>query len=339
MAKKIPITLAVAKELRMKVDAIIAKGGNGREWLRQELLSGKYSFVWKTDKDAELTIRMIVFAVYEDVKKCEFLRMEKIPAFRKGKPNGYNRKIYVELTMLDGSKVESSFRNDGTFKWYLRGYDSKGYVCDLRNGDQEKWKTSKDWDTNFKKPLENAVSEDNRRITWHEFTNLGKYKNGIATATLNFKLEGDEEIYTIPTVNSSALEQYKKGALKIIQEGMSRGELIAYNVLRELGIEPEKQAKFDGLVGVGGGALRYDFLFTYNGELHAFEVDGEFHRESVKSRGGDEKLRNTQEHDRRKNAFCEEHGINMIRFPYDSRMSSDAVEKGIRQKLSQHGIC
>ena len=329
MGRKPKMTLAIENYMRRKMRAL---GGDvGREWLRNKLLND-VKFTWKTDKDIARNVSLMVL-VYPDVVGCKVIDWEPV--------GRYHKKIYVELTMLDGSKVESSFRNNGTFKWYLQGYGGRGEVYDLRNGDHLKWKTSKDWDTNFKAPLENAESEDGRKIVWHKFTNLGRGKEWQATATLNFKLEGDEEIYTIPTVYSHNLKQYKKGTRKIIQEGVSRGELIAYNVLRALGIETEKQAKFDGLVGVGNGALRMDFLFEYNGKLKVLEVDGEFHRKEISMNGrmdGKLQLANTQEHDRRKDAYCAENGIDMIRYPYDSTMSDEEIKIGIIQKLAQNGI-
>lgn len=61
----------------------------------------------------------------------------------------------------------------------------------------------------------------------------------------------------------------------------------------------------------------FDFAIFNNGVLLGLiEYDGEQHFESVDFFGGEEKLKLQQERDERKNKWCEENNIRLIRIPY-----------------------
>ena len=61
----------------------------------------------------------------------------------------------------------------------------------------------------------------------------------------------------------------------------------------------------------------FDFaIFKDNKLLGLIEYDGEQHFESVEFFGGEEKLKLQQERDERKNKWCEENNIRLIRIPY-----------------------
>lgn len=75
------------------------------------------------------------------------------------------------------------------------------------------------------------------------------------------------------------------------------------------------QYEFDGLVGVNGGNLKFDFAIFDDKRNLSFllEYDGIFHYEKQYEHDGFE---NIQIHDKRKNDFCVNNNIQLIRIPY-----------------------
>lgn len=89
----------------------------------------------------------------------------------------------------------------------------------------------------------------------------------------------------------------------------SRGESQIRAYLTNIKIIFNEQVKFDGLNGIGGRPLTYDFyipslnlLIEYQGEYH----DGNAHRQTK------EELKRQQEHDRRKQAYAEANNIDLL---------------------------
>lgn len=64
--------------------------------------------------------------------------------------------------------------------------------------------------------------------------------------------------------------------------------------------------------------MKFDFaIFDNNNNLiKLIEYDGEQHFKSIDKWGGEEKLRIQQERDQRKNNYCKEHNIPLLRIPY-----------------------
>lgn len=94
----------------------------------------------------------------------------------------------------------------------------------------------------------------------------------------------------------------------------SKGEAAISLWLDEQGIEYEREYSFNGLTGVGGELLRFDFVVKNKCEIVALiEYDGEFHFKKVYEGDGFEKIR---EHDLRKNKYCVDKGFLLIRIPY-----------------------
>jgi hypothetical protein len=75
----------------------------------------------------------------------------------------------------------------------------------------------------------------------------------------------------------------------------------------------EEQKKFDGLVGLGNGSLRYDFYLSQYNLL--IEYQGNFHDGSVPNQTK-ENFAYQQEHDRRKREYAKEHSINLLEIWY-----------------------
>lgn len=86
------------------------------------------------------------------------------------------------------------------------------------------------------------------------------------------------------------------------------------DLLKEENLPCVREYTFDDLTD--GKHLRFDFAVTPNTNLRIIEYDGELHFYAPESRGGQKKLLTTQEHDRIKTKYCEEHGIPLLRINY-----------------------
>lgn len=94
---------------------------------------------------------------------------------------------------------------------------------------------------------------------------------------------------------------------------ISKSEFKINKYLSDNNYAYEKEYKFDGLVGLKGMPLRFDFAVKINNKILLIEYDGEYHYNPIES---EEKLFIQKEHDRRKNEYCKNNNINLIRIPY-----------------------
>lgn len=103
-----------------------------------------------------------------------------------------------------------------------------------------------------------------------------------------------------------------------------KGEDKIIEVLQELECNFICQYKFDDCNDKR--PLPFDFyLPDYN---IAIEFDGQFHYEP---KFGEENLRQTQEHDKIKNQYCQSHNIDLLRIPY---WKSNNIKEIIKNKLN-----
>lgn len=94
----------------------------------------------------------------------------------------------------------------------------------------------------------------------------------------------------------------------------SRGENRIEVFLKNNSIDYILHHKYEGLIGLGGNLLSYDFyLPNYN---ILIEYQGRQHYEPVDMFGGEEQFVIQQEHDKRKRQYAKEHNINLLEIPY-----------------------
>lgn len=94
----------------------------------------------------------------------------------------------------------------------------------------------------------------------------------------------------------------------------SKGSLLIKEILIRNKINFEQEVPVDEDNVRNDQKMRFDF---YLKELNTvIEFDGEFHYVVKKQFGGAERLREQQKRDLRKNKYCEEKGINLIRISY-----------------------
>lgn len=94
----------------------------------------------------------------------------------------------------------------------------------------------------------------------------------------------------------------------------SHGEIAIERYLSSHSIAYEPQKKFDGLVGVGGRLLSYDFFLPDYNTL--IEFQGEQHYSAVDYYGGEENFQVQQAHDSLKADYASSHGHRLLTIPY-----------------------
>ena len=100
----------------------------------------------------------------------------------------------------------------------------------------------------------------------------------------------------------------------------SAGELYIKTMLDQIGVKFESQYKIPEL----SSFMKFDFaVFDKNNNLSfLIEYDGIQHFKAVDCFGGEEKLKIQQERDQRKNQYCKNKGIPLIRIPYSEKLSN-----------------
>lgn len=98
-------------------------------------------------------------------------------------------------------------------------------------------------------------------------------------------------------------------------ESKTEGHVAKY--LDGANIKYTKQKTYDGLIGLGGRSLSYDFL-VYKGDVPVclIEYQGEHHYKPVAYYGGEEKFEIQQQHDRLKRQHAAKLGLPLIEIHY-----------------------
>ena len=94
----------------------------------------------------------------------------------------------------------------------------------------------------------------------------------------------------------------------------SSGEKLIEEILTDIGVEFNREFKFDSCKGEFGNKLPFDFFIPSLKML--IEFDGRQHFESVDKFGGEEYLSRLKINDEIKNKWCLENNINLIRINY-----------------------
>lgn len=94
---------------------------------------------------------------------------------------------------------------------------------------------------------------------------------------------------------------------------MSKGERKCIEYFNKNNIFYVTQFSFDNLIGIGGNSLRFDFAVFINNDYFLLEFDGIFHYQKVYDTDGYDIIK---EHDSRKNTYCLQNNIKLLRIPY-----------------------
>lgn len=105
----------------------------------------------------------------------------------------------------------------------------------------------------------------------------------------------------------------------------SRMELLVIDILTQLGLDFKHQVSFDGLRGVGGQRLSYDFEVNIDNRTYLIECQGEQHFHPVDYFGGHERFERQQHHDLLKRVYAMDNNFKLIEVDY--KMSDSMVRQ------------
>jgi len=116
----------------------------------------------------------------------------------------------------------------------------------------------------------------------------------------------------------------------------SQGEEKIKEILKLKEVPHDSQYKFDDLIGLGGGLLKFDVPIFWDKEKTQLrmliEFDGRQHFEWVKGFYTKEDFKKLQYHDKLKNDYCKENKIKLIRIPY---WDFDNIKDILERKLNE----
>lgn len=109
----------------------------------------------------------------------------------------------------------------------------------------------------------------------------------------------------------------------------SKGERAINKFLRNnTALEFEREKTFEGLVGVNGGPLRFDFYIPEKNAV--IEFQGVQHYMPIKHFGGKRGYLERHTHDQRKREYCGNNGIQEIEISYNDY---DKIESILKEQL------
>ena len=148
---------------------------------------------------------------------------------------------------------------------------------------------------------------------------LDEYYNSHSSAKVKCKICGN--IWTVPRVGNLLMGLYK---CKICYcKPHSNGENKISEYLKSHNIDYDIHKTFDGLYGVKGGKLSYDFYIKNINLL--IEYQGEQHSNSVEYFGGEKQLLKQKEHDERKRKYATENNYKLVEIWYYDYDCIDAI--------------
>jgi very-short-patch-repair endonuclease len=104
--------------------------------------------------------------------------------------------------------------------------------------------------------------------------------------------------------------------------------------LLDNGYNWEEEKSFDGLIGVGGGSLRFDFWID---ELNlCIEFDGYHHRGYIYDDNGFSDFTRITMNDKIKNIYCELVGITLVRIKSSDNNIRATLDNIINNKIENH---
>ena len=161
-----------------------------------------------------------------------------------------------------------------------------------------------------------------QKIYGNEYTLLDKYIN--EKTKIRFMHNPCGKIFTASPEKMELLSVIKalEKILNMIttcpycNTNISNGAAYVRTILEHLNLPYGLEFTSEDLKSDKGKYLRFDFNIIVNNKLALIEVDGLQHEKAVDFYGGDEYFNEIQKNDKRKNEYCKEHNIPLLRIPY-----------------------
>lgn len=112
----------------------------------------------------------------------------------------------------------------------------------------------------------------------------------------------------------------------------SKGEELVRGCLEKYHIDYQSQKKFDGLIGVGGRNLSYDFYLPNHNLLIEFQGRGHYEPVQFQNRerlSAEEQFVKQQEHDKRKRQYASDNGYILLEISYTQMNDIPEIIGGI----------
>jgi hypothetical protein len=186
--------------------------------------------------------------------------------------------------------------------------------------------------SNYRVCLDNCLQtlRPDLALEWHPALNGKLTPYDITCGTDKkywWRCANGHNFYTSPSSRTS-----KGNNCPICRE--SKGEKRVRSFLESKQISLKSQYEFNGLVGLGCKNLKFDFaIFNKDNDLISLiEYDGEFHFNKYYEDDGHERL---IEHDKRKNQYCNDNDIPLLRIPY---WNFDNIEEILTMELTKYNL-
>lgn len=114
----------------------------------------------------------------------------------------------------------------------------------------------------------------------------------------------------------------------------SKNESYISQLLQSLSIPFYTEYSPPDLHGLRGTPYRFDFaiISPFDDIAYFIEVDGEQHFSPVSHFGGEQGYLSTRYRDERKNTYCREHNIPLIRIPYSAIPTLEPIDVTLQSK-------
>lgn len=184
-----------------------------------------------------------------------------------------------------------------TFELQANNLLSRGRcpICSLEKKRKEATRTNEQ----YKKEVYDLVKD--------EYSVLGEYTSVTSKIKMKHNICG-HEYYVTP---NNFLNKNRRCPLC----NSSYANKKTYEILKSNDVNFENEYSFEDLHGVNNGLLRFDYAIfnSDNDLLFLLELDGEFHFNKIME---DDHYDELVEHDKRKNKYCKDNNIKLIRIPY-----------------------
>lgn len=284
---------------------IEVESGSGCKLISQEYrgYDGKLDIICKCGNKFKTTFSEFKHSNKRQCNKCGLnIRIE----IRSKTNEQFKKEVYEmvgdEYEFLEGYKgalikilCKHNIDNCDRYEWYITP-DSflSGTRCPKCAGNAKKT------DEEFKKEVYELVGG--------EYTFLEEYKGARVKIKCRHNVD-DCSRYEWDTSPNNFLTGYRCPRCN-----ESKGEQQIRKYLEDSNIKYKREYSFDGLLGVGGLPLRFDFAIFNNDKLgFLIEYDGEFHFNKYYDAQNFEMI---QLHDKHKNQYCKDNNIPLLRIPY-----------------------
>lgn len=115
---------------------------------------------------------------------------------------------------------------------------------------------------------------------------------------------------------------------------MSKNEQKVASLLQSLSIPFYTEYSPSDLKGLRGISYRFDFaiISPFNDIAYFIEVDGEQHFQPISVFDGEQGYLSTRYRDNRKETYCREHHIPLIRIPYSAIPTLEPIDVTLQSK-------